>query len=227
MRSSEVHADIAKKKWLGLSESCRGYRMCNRGGARATIHMTYQDPQIASPSEVKEALLRLTDDELLRLKRVAQLRSSGLASVDWGDLLNEAVSRALSGTRAWPKAIPFLVFLVQTMRSIANEHWRQAHESVVVLAGDLDVHPEGESVNAVENLNPERQYLAKRTLRDIEAIFADDNQVLAILQGMALGLSAEEIRTKVGLSGKQYASAQRRIRRGIARAFMDKEQRLI
>lgn len=180
-------------------------------------------PEIASNSALREALTKLTDAELLRLKRIAQLRASGL-EIEWGDLLNEAIARSLSGTRAWPVDVPFMAFLVQTMRSIANEYWRQMNESVVALSADLTADSDLDAFVGVDSKSPERQVVAERTLRDIEDLFRNDSDALGVLRGMALGMTAEEIRHSSGLDQRQYETVQKRIRRGITRAFAKEDE---
>jgi len=53
----------------------------------------------ASTEAVARALAALTSADLLRLKRLAQLRARLLPGLEWDELLNEAVLRALDGSR--------------------------------------------------------------------------------------------------------------------------------
>ena len=80
-------------------------------------------PKIASKQDIVDELRGLTDADLGRLEQIARLRAIGLHDVEWRDLLHEAVTRMLEGTRQWPKDVGLVVFLRQTMRSIASEHW--------------------------------------------------------------------------------------------------------
>jgi DNA-directed RNA polymerase specialized sigma24 family protein len=187
--------------------------------------MTAQLDDLASTTDVATALLSLTDADTVRLKRIAQLRTAGLVAIEWKDLINEAVSRALGETRRWPRSVPFIAFLAQTMRSIANEEWRRLHQEKVTLESDLgSSHSEGElmtlDVLAENAVHPEREVLARKTLEEIEALFKDDLEALATLNGLAGGLTPYEIQIKGGMSQTQYASSQKRIRRKLAREFL-------
>lgn len=190
--------------------------------------MTAHLDDLATATDVAAALLSLTDADLVRLKRIAQLRSAGLVAIEWKDLINEAVSRALGETRRWPRSVPFVAFLAQTMRSIANEEWRRLHQEKVTLESDLGTaNSEGELMIldelAENSVHPEREVLARKTLEEIEALFKDDLEALAILNGLAEGLTPDEIQIKGDMSRIQYASSQKRIRRKLSREYLTKE----
>lgn len=180
----------------------------------------------ATTAEVAAALVALSDADLVRLKQIAQLRSAGLSTVTWEDLVNEAAVRSLAGARRWPRSIPFIAFLAQTIRSIASEEWRRLeHEQTSVEAdlgsGEDDDQPIANL--AVDHLTPEREVIARKTLNDIELLFHDDQEAKVILHGFAQGATPEQIQASASLTPTQYASAQRRIRRRLARHFAVKE----
>lgn len=176
------------------------------------------DIATASVAEVVEALNRLTKAALLRLKRIGQLRAAGLSGTGWDDLLNEAICRALSGDRRWPKGVPFVAFLAQTMRSIASEERRRIRtQPSSTGTKEASDDSRGVAQEAAEDLTPERLLLAKDAIRRIEALFADDPLALEVLNGLALGLEPDEIMERTGSTKTQYASAQRRIRRQLVR----------
>lgn len=193
--------------------------------------MTAHLDDLATATDVAAALLSLTDADLVRLKRIAQLRSAGLVTIEWKDLINEAVSRALGETRRWPRNVPFVAFLAQTMRSIANEEWRRFHQEKVTLESDLwTANSKGELMTldelAENSVHPEREVLARKTLEEIEALFKDDLEAIAILNGLAGGLTPDEIQIKGNMSRIKYASSQKRIRRKLAREFFIEENQL-
>ncbi len=70
--------------------------------------MSAIDVDLASREEVIEALQRLTDADLLKIESFARYRAYGLPWIDWRDLFQEAVGRALAGSRRWPKTVPFV-----------------------------------------------------------------------------------------------------------------------
>ena len=177
------------------------------------------------PTSVAAALATLSDADLLRLQRFAELRSLRLPLLSWSDLLNEAIARALDGSRVWPPDVTFMVFMRQSIRSIASAHWRRIARTPVTAEADL---PPGDptstdraSLDEVggNELSPEREVLAEWALRDVMAVFRADAQATAILEGLAEGETPAGIQRRAGLTPIQYASAQRRIRRTLARAF--------
>lgn len=192
------------------------------------INMAYKTKQLASSAEAAEEIACLSTADLVRLKEFAQLRSYGLITVEWTDLVNEAVSRVLSGTRRWPKDVSFIAFMAQTIRSVASEERRRVYRENVTLESDL-APPNGDAQNfsideiAASPMNLERELIARRTLEEILALFSDDHDALAILGGLGRGLSPEDVQRDAGMNQTQYGTTQRRIRRAIARAFSTKE----
>ena len=143
--------------------------------------------------ECAEALRRLTDSDLQRLEQLARLRVIGLHAVEWRELLHEAVVRLLDGSRQWPREVPLVVFLRETMRSIASDHWRRLERPVVVAESELG--PDSEADGGVvanardEKMQPERRASAEETLARIEKLFTGDDEALHVLVGMAYGRS--------------------------------------
>jgi DNA-directed RNA polymerase specialized sigma24 family protein len=178
--------------------------------------------RFASNTEVQAAFIGLTGEDLLKLKQIARLRSHGLPTSTWEDLLQEALFRALTGTRQWPASVPFLAYLAQSMRSIASDERRRAKDVEVVSESDLG-DDEG-SVNRFENIaittaTPELLAAARSALLEIENLFSSDPEALQILEGLALGASPAEIQALSGMTPVQYSTAQRRIQRALAKRY--------
>ena len=183
----------------------------------------------ASIQEVADALVTLQSADKARLRYAAQLRSIGLTGVSWEDLLSEAATRALSGTRRWPKDVPFVAFLMQTVRSIASEEWHRLSIRGEVLESDFQANDDNQGGAvladiALDTLSPERIALARGALREIEVLFSDDPDALGVIRGLALGHSPEETQVENGMSAVSYASTQKRIRRALATHFAEKGQ---
>src|SRR5215471_20826943 len=91
---------------------------------------------VSSTEAVARALAALTPADLLRLKRMAQLRARMLPGLEWEELLNEALLRALDGSRRWPEGVPLLSFIAGIMRSLvdgrAQERRRLAERALAV-----------------------------------------------------------------------------------------------
>ena len=175
--------------------------------------MTTGSRDHATPQDVAIALAALTPADHVRLGQIAQLRARGLPEVDWRDLLQEACGRALDGTRRWPLDVAFFAFLAQTIRSVASEAWRRR---------GLVVRPGGEAESSAEAVaddtpDPERQLVARDLLQRLEALFSADPAALAILTGVAEGLTPDDIQRRSSMSATAYDSARRRMRRTLAR----------
>ena len=184
-------------------------------------------PRVASRQDVIDGLRALTAADLRRLERIARTRTIGLPEIEWQDLLQEAIVRTLDGTRKWPKQLSLVVFLRETMRSIASDYWRRRKITPVVAESQFpNSLPIGERtfLDTVMDptADPERDAAASETLARIDKAFADDLEALHVLSGMALGKSPWEIQEEGNIDTRRYASIQRRIRRTLAKEFPDR-----
>jgi hypothetical protein len=126
--------------------------------------------------------------------------------VTWEDLLQESVTRILLGKRAVPEGIAVVAFVAGVMRSLRSEHWQRIRKAT----------PHGSEL-IDPAAGPERALIAQQELAAIQGLFADDAVALTILDGLAAGLTADEIRDAAQLSDSDYASARRRMRRVLLR----------
>lgn len=181
-----------------------------------------KEDAIATVDEVAQALAALTSSEIARLNLLAKIRARYAPGLDWRDLLHDAIDKALDGTRKWPRDIPILAFLREAMRSLASEHRRKWSQGPLMTEADLPTNSDGVTlfVSAPsDEPGADREVEARELVDRIRLLFSGDMAVLAILDGMYLGLEPVEIQDRAGLTATHYASAQRRIRRGLARAF--------
>jgi len=168
-----------------------------------------------SSDRLAGALQALSEADLVRLKRIAQFRARGLPGVQWSDLLNEAVLRALQGSRRWPEQVPVVAFLALVMRSLADEYWRQHRVQAALLQTDaLARLPDGAP-------GPERELAARQCLMEIDSLFARDEDALRVIAGLADGLTAPEIQRLYGMDATRYATTRRRIRRALQRNYAE------
>lgn len=175
-----------------------------------------------STAELAAALGTLGSADLARLNMLAKLRARYCPGLDWRDLLHDAIDRALDGSRSWPREVPLLLFLRETMRSLASEHRRKYVDGLIRNECDLPETADGQSplLSVVsESPSTERDISARQTLASIMKMFEGDDQALLILDAMARDASPDEIQRAGHMSPTQYASAQKRIRRGLARAY--------
>ncbi len=195
------------------------------------------DTRVVNPTQTALALKLTTEMDLLRLKTIARLHARGLPpDVGWEDLLQEALTRVLTGTRTVPEGVSTVAFLAGVMRSLRSEHWRRVAAGLGAggdgrrragAASDYRSYPSreaalrdvGRETAAVPDpvADPERLLIAIQELDAIERLFADDPIVLRIIDGLGAGLTAEQIRATLGLSKTDYDSARRRMRRCLLR----------
>lgn len=186
-----------------------------------------------SEQEVEQAALALRPPDLKRLHAAARavLRVFGLetADRDHEDLLSEALTRTLSGSRRWKRGVDFVRHLGETLRSVAWT-WRErqevrtraglsrSDESAAPADGDVDEHPDvfGRPAPDVEGA-----LLAEERVLLIRRHFAGDRGALAVMDAWADGYKAREVRQLTGLSDREYDAAARRIRRFAQRRGSD------
>ena len=169
------------------------------------------DNRVIAPTQTALSLNLISQMDLLRLKAIARLYARGLpADVAWDDLLQEAMTRVLTGKRARPDGLPMVRFLAGVMRSLRADHIRRAR-----LGLTRDEPPEFEVLDPVSD--PERTLIAVEELEKIRLLFAGDAIVQQIIDGLAEGLGAEQIRARHGILRKDYDAARKRMRRCLLR----------
>jgi len=166
----------------------------------------------SSTEMVARALAALTPSDLVRLKRLAQLRARLLPGLEWDELLNEALLRALDGSRRWPEGVPLLAFLAGIMRSLVDGRvYERRHLAERAVAGSGAGAPPP----------PDARLHARQCLAAIARFFAGDPDVLALIGALArqhLG-GPEDPATR--LSRRRREAARKRLARAILRGKLD------
>src|SRR6185437_724584 len=100
------------------------------------------DNRVIRPTQTALALELVTEMDLLRLKAVARLYARGLpADVSWDDLLQEAFTRILVGTRLRPEGVKMTAFVAGIMLSLRSDHRRRAQRTQA--RGELELTDPG------------------------------------------------------------------------------------
>jgi DNA-directed RNA polymerase specialized sigma24 family protein len=179
------------------------------------------DNRVLRPAETALALGLIGRMDFLRLKSIARWHARGLPpDVTWDDLLQEAITRVLVGSRRQPPGVKMVAFLAGIMRSLRAEHWRRARHgpgSADTLRIDHKHDLSKEPALRDSAPDPEQSLMAREELSAIEGLFAGDVVALRIIAGLAEGLSAAQIREAAGISKTDYDSARRRMRRALLR----------
>lgn len=165
------------------------------------------EPRFAGLAEAARGIATLGRADLRRLELIARARAQGLPAMDWRDLLQESIVRTLEGSRRWPHGIPLVVFLAQTMRSIASDVRQRASE---------DYPGEGATLEPVDDAHLKIE--ADQQLRDIMRHFQDDRAVRDLISGLQMGETALETQKRCGLSANEFDAARKRFWRGVAQA---------
>jgi DNA-directed RNA polymerase specialized sigma24 family protein len=174
-----------------------------------------------TPAARALALKLVSAMDLLRLKAIARLHARGLPpEVDWSDLLQEAFTRLLDGSRKCPEDVPIVVFLAGVMRSIKADHCRRARRAAARLPQmrtELNLGDDLEGEVGDPGPDPERSLIAMQQLADMYRLFADDPRALQVIEGLFEGWSPEQIRAKYDMSNTEYDSTRKRMRRAFLR----------
>lgn len=186
--------------------------------ASMTLRADSTSDEYASDAEVEAALRGLTAAQTLRLSQVAEFRARAVATLGLGlsgdDLLQEAIGRTLSGDRRWRKSkVGFERHLRETIRSIVSHAPDEFRGGLPTLS---DPHDEGEALLG-RPPTAERIAAAREALAKIEAKFADDDEVLLVIEGLATEMNGPEIQRELDLTQNQYETIMTRLRRGIHR----------
>ena len=191
----------------------------------------------ASREEVDQAIEALSAEDLYRLRKAASFCLLGSDYSDPDEIVNEAICRTLGGDRHWPKSVPFIAYMIQTMKGLGSDSRNSLQQlrtkqlealvpdgmNVDEVLGKLDQRHPDALANMIEvEANSERQTRAKVDADKIEAFFAEDSQVTWVILGIKDELPPADIMDMGGISQTQYDTARRRFRRGVAKIFSEK-----
>ena len=166
-----------------------------------------EEPRYAGVGEAARAISALSPADLRRLELIARARSRGLSAVDWRDLLQESIVRTLDGSRRWPREVPLVAFLAQTIRSVASVMRSRLTEDCVGGAEGSSAEGRDDAHLRIEEAHQ---------LRDIKRHFAEDQAVLDLIGGLEIGETAKETQARCGLTENGYGAARKRFWRGVA-----------
>lgn len=181
--------------------------------------------EIATEDEVRAQLLALDDDALHRLELGAARYRRMLPRQGVGELVNETLRRALERDRKWRKDQPFMAFLFLSMRSIAWEFLKQNQREVP--ASQIGANNDDEENDGylerqpAEVGDPEAAAHHALFVNEIERMFSDDDDVMAVIIGRVEGLSSAETRERFDLTPTAFETAQKRLRRAVLAGKLD------
>jgi DNA-directed RNA polymerase specialized sigma24 family protein len=167
------------------------------------------------PDEIGAEFEGLSAEDKLKLSAI-EAGFRGGTGFGWNELVYEAVCRALTGDRNCPRDVPFMAFLVETMRSIAHHERAKRRRSVpLTLVPRQGGAADGPPDCASEQLTPEEHLLERESADVVQAIhglFADDPEAQLVLMGWAEALRGKALREATGLDQAALGYAAKRIR---------------
>ena len=177
------------------------------------------DVVIRSRHQIAASIRDLMDAQWIRLRKASAYFAwaYGLSS---DDLLQEALYRALAGSRNCPSNVDLVRFLVEAMRSIANGEAEKVENQTDVIPvvqpgalveGAVDVKDWKECQEEIM-IAAESDEAIRQTLL---GLFPDDRQARDLVDGILTGYEGEELRALTDLDQKGYASKRRLMRRTI------------
>lgn len=175
-----------------------------------------------SRDEIEEAIRSLPPAGWVRLRKVARAYCRG-GTLDPDDLLQEALARAIDGSRSCPTDVDVVRFLAEAMRSIASDTLevmrRQPEFQAEPLISDdgSPIYTPDRELTAEERLAGLRE--AKLISAAILDLFVDDPIAEIMVIGMIDDMDGEELRALTDLDKTAFASKRRLIRRRITDAF--------
>jgi hypothetical protein len=166
-------------------------------------------------AEIGAAFDGLSAEDRLKLDAIETVFRGG-TGFGPNELIYEAVCRTLTGKRHCPRAVPFMAFMVETMRSIAHhERAKRRREVPLTLAPRQGGAAEGPPDCASEQLTPEELLMEQESadaVQTIHEMFADDAEAQLVLMGWAEGHRGKALREATGLDQAALDYAAKRIR---------------
>ncbi|UOF02883.1 sigma-70 RNA polymerase sigma factor region 4 domain-containing protein [Bdellovibrio reynosensis] len=182
------------------------------------LEKTATPQSYASSEEVEFAVRALTPGDRKKLLLSARFwwRKFGLhySELQPEDLLQEAVCRALSGDRKWPKHVSFIKFISQTIKSIAGHH-RTSRESELDRINQKITDGSSDQDSKID---------AAAEVEKIRIFFGEDTQGFEVLKLKAEGLDGVEIMEALELDEKEWETVRKRVQRKVAKYIASKEE---
>jgi DNA-directed RNA polymerase specialized sigma24 family protein len=198
------------------------------GGMKGRTPVMSQTAQIGSEPATSDGFLDSEDiseafdspENKLKLDEIERIALRG-TDLSPGDLLHEALSAAIMGDRKCPRDVPFMAFIVQTMRSIASHH-REKRRRESADGGAAQEAQEARPVFSTVTSDPEQMLIERESEDTVGAIhdcFEGDEQAQMVVLGWSEGYRGKELRDFVGVDQAALDYATKRIRRSMTKRY--------
>lgn len=176
-----------------------------------------------SKEEVLAAIRSLPEAAWIRLRKVAAaLCRPRPDSAE--DLLQEAFTKAIDGSRKCPSKVDTVLFLIGVMRSLASDAAKLAQRHPELRAVSIFGEDGQLAVDRTDaSPSPEQRAMSAevctRFVYKVLELFADDPVAQVLVEGMMDEMEGEELRKLTDLDRVAFASKLRLIDRRIKKAF--------
>lgn len=182
-----------------------------------------EDPDRLAPHEVETALSQMDGADWARAERMARALVGGVHEITSEDLLQETLTKLLSGERRFPRDHHPLVVLKTAMHSEASNLRKRAvkgpidgHVTVTADCDDESDEPFGPKVEAVDSRTPEDAVVARDQLVYIYKCLEGDEELELVAMAWADGLRGQDAADAAGLDMKAYDAARKRLDRKLS-----------
>ena len=178
--------------------------------------------KVLSRQKLEEAIGAFSNADWMRLGSAAQLYA--VYPVEPEDMVQEALCRAIAGTRNCPKDVSVARFLAEAIRSIAHDELQKVEHQ----RNEVSVHDETiEDPDAIIPLEPgltaEERIISNEQSRGTEnqllELFEGDEKAQLIVMGMLDETEGAELKEITGLDQTGFNSKRRYVRRKLNKAI--------
>jgi DNA-directed RNA polymerase specialized sigma24 family protein len=180
--------------------------------------VTARPKQYSSLSQSEVALRLAALPVAERMKLV--LAAKGLArNTGWSaeELLQEAMTRMLAGTRSLPAEVSVVAALYNAMKSVASGVRKSSEGRIAGGSYDIDGAADEQSVvrgiTSTGSVDPESAAIASADAEALYRQFAEDEHAQLVMLSLAQGMTREEICVDLKIDSTRYATIRRRLRR--------------
>ena len=152
--------------------------------------------------KVKAAIGEITNEEWLRLRRIARHLTMAREDYVAEDVMHDVLVALIEGRRRWPEKVPFPAWFAMTVKSFAWHTRWNSYQSI-----ELQSHPETTAPEPSPTF--ETMELVQKLLRALPR----DSTEAAIVNLLVEGYEVKEIREELALTEKEYEKLRRRIKR--------------
>ncbi len=172
--------------------------------------------------ELEDAIEAFSETDWARLRLAAQLYA--IYPVEPEEVVQEALCRAIAGTRKCPRNVSVVRFVAEAIRSIAHDELRKVENR----RDEVSVHDEAlddpDAITPRETgPNAEERIISSEQIRGTEQrlleLFDGDDEAQLIVLGMLTGSEGAELREATGLDQTRFNSKRRFVRRTINNAI--------